>query len=954
MGEPLDRGRWARVDELFAEALTRAPGDREAWLASECGDDSALRTEVQSLLDAAGTGLRRRVSAVERMAESVVGGGDGGGVGEILGPYRLEEEIGRGGMSVVYRGVRTDGAFQQTVAVKVVPGALFDQKRVERFGNERRILAGLEHPNIARLLDGGTTHGGVPYVIMEYVDGLPLDRYAEGADLEDRIWLFLQVCDAVAYAHRQLVVHRDLKPSNILVTRDGDPKLLDFGIAKLVAMEAEAENPVTRTRLMTPRYASPEQLLGDRVGTASDVYSLGIVLYELLAGVLPRRSEGEIDDGHVSQLRETFQRPPSPPSAACGDRRLRGDLDTIVLKAMSTDPDQRFDSVRALGDDLERYLTGRPVSACRPSLAYRTRKFVGRNKGAVLAASLAVVALLLQAGLFLVRIAAERDAAEREAARAARTLDFVTDVFDTADPFASGVAEMSALDILQRGTARLDEDPQLADEPATRAEILTAVGNVYENLGALDSARAVFARSLALREETFGPSSLESSRGLSELGGLMIRTDELDEARALLERALAIRTDALPARHPDIAVDLGQLAQLAHRAGRLERSDSLFRAALAILDDPLEPRESLRATVRSDHGLLLLALDRPEEAEASLREALRIRRTLFGERHPEVAVVKGHLARVHEHVGRYEEAEALYRELLRVGPVILGDDHRFVTTWMNNLAAVLKELGRLEEAVPLAEEVLRRRRQEAVEDRGDVATALNNLANLYGNLGRLADAESVLREALEVNRRTFGPDHPRVATNLNNLATLLWRRSDFEAAAQMQERVLEMDRRQLGSEHEFVAQDMVNLGTYRLYAGDVDAAEGLLRDGLERMLQIRGDDHLASAQAMAAYADWLVAEGRAEEAVPLARRSLEVRSSILAAADPVVAQGRSTLGAALLLTGDLTAAGAELRAAAEIMAGTLPARDPARVRNEARLQRLEDARRRLGASPPSR
>lgn len=957
MTEPLPAERWARVEALFAEALERPQGERSAWLAEACGDDETLRGEVESLLEASASGLTDRLSVVGRVADELMAATGSTAVGERLGAYRLEEQIGRGGMGVVYRGSRADGAFEQTVAVKVLPGAMFSPERRDRFANERRILAGLEHPNIARLLDGGTTPEGVPYVIMEYVDGVPLDVHVrEGElELEDRIWLFLQVCDAVGYAHRQLVVHRDLKPSNILVTGDGTPKLLDFGIAKLTGVDPEG-GTATRTRLMTPRYASPEQLLGQPLGTPTDVYSLGLVLYEVLAGEHPRAPKrepgaGERDgegrsstgeaSGPTALIHAVLEGEPPAPSSVSGDTRLRGDLDTVVLKALRREPEERYDSVRALADDLERYLTGRPITARPPALAYRARKFVARNRGAVAAAAVALLLLLAQAGLFASRLARERDAAQREAERAALTLDFLTDLLGGADPFVSASPDMSALDLLAQGTTGLEDDPELADEPAVRAGILTAVGNVYEKLGASDSARALFQRSLAVREAAFGPASLETARGLSELGGLLTAMNELDEARTVLRRALEIRKADLAPNHPDVAVDLGQLASLEKRAGHFELADSLFREAVAVFEDPVEPRDPLEATLRSNHGLLLLALDRPEDAEAALREALAMRRELYGDRHPEVAVVTGHLATVHEVVGRYATADSTYRALLDWGPDVLGEDSSWITTWLNNHAVVLKELGRTEEALEIQQEVLRRRRAEEGPEGSGVAQALNNLANLYTDAGRLGDAEAALGDALDLNRAIFGDDHPGVATNLNNLATLAWRRGDFRRAAELQEQVLDMDRRQLGEDHEYVAGDLTALGRYLLYGGEVAAAEDPLRAGMDKMLEVRGEDHLATANSMTAYADWLIAVGRGAEAADLARRALEIRAAVLADDHIAVAHARSALGAALGLVGETAEARRLLEDAADVMTGTLPPEDPARTRTEARLDALD-------------
>ncbi|MDT8341052.1 MAG: serine/threonine-protein kinase [Longimicrobiales bacterium] len=946
---PLPPDRWARVEALFSGALERPAGERDAFLREACAGDEALRREVESLLAAAGEPWDGGMSAVQGVARDLMTSTGSTAVGSRLGPYRLEEEIGRGGMGVVYRAVRVDGNFQQTAAVKVLPGALFSPERVDRFRRERRILAGLEHPNIARILDGGATADGVPYVIMEYVEGVPLDVHVRdrALELEDRIWLFLAVCDAVNYAHRNLVVHRDLKPANILVTPDGVPKLLDFGIAKLVegdGGDADAAASLTETRLMTPRFASPEQLLGHPAATPSDVYSLGLVLYQLLAGVHPR----EADTTPTALVREVLERDPPAPSAAAGDRRLEGDLDTVVLKALRRDSAERYDSVAALADDLKRFLTGRPITARRPTAGYRARKFVARNRGGVAVAGVAVLLLATQAGLFLDRLARERDVAREQAERATRTLDFMSDLFRGADPFVSANPDISALELLGRGTARLEAE--LAGQPEIQAEILTAVGDVYENLGALDSATAVFQRALQARESAYGPGSLEVARGLSELAGPAAQGSDFQRAESLLVRSLKLRRAGLPPNHPDLAADLSLLALVAGDVGRFEEGDSLFQEALAILDDPVEPRPELRATTLSNHGILLLDWGRLARARTQLEAALTLRRELYGERHPQVAVTLGHLARLAGDQGRLNDAEALFNDLLAWAPELVGEEGGWVTTWKEGLSTVYLDLGRNRDGLELQEEVVAERRRS--QDPSLLATSLNNLANLQGNVGLLAEAEANLQESLEINRRVFGDESPAVTTGLNNLATLVWRRGDAARAAEMQTRVLELDRRQLGDEHHWVATDLTAVGDYHLWAGDLERAGGYLRQGLDLILELRGPDHTMTAHAQTSYADWLVATGRGAEADSLARKALETRLREMGPGSEDVALSRSTLGAALTLLGRWDEAEAELARAAEIMEAEMAPGDPLRARNQERLAWLRAAREGIGRDLP--
>jgi len=571
MSKPMDPDRWARVDALFDQASRRPAHERAAFLARACQGDDALRREVESLLAAGGGDVDRRIGAVGRVADRLWSGG-AAAVGQRLGAYRLAEEIGRGGMGVVYRAVRDRDDFQHTVAVKVLPGALFSRKAMARFRNERSILAGLQHPNIARLLDGGATPDGIPYVIMEYVDGRPVDRYCEqtGLGLDARVRLFLTLCDAVQYAHRHLVVHRDLKPSNVLVTDEGVLKLLDFGIAKLVDPDEGAggePTALTQSRIMTPRFASPEQLTGDRIATPSDVYSLGVILHCLLTGAHPYEDAGGMegaDAGPMDLVRRVLEGEPRAPSEVAGDARLKGDLDLIVLKALRRDVRERYESVQALADDLRLYLARRPITARPLTWSYRTTRFVSRNRAAVLGGTVAALLVMAQSGILLRRLAHERDAARAEAARATAALDLLADAFRAADgPGADGRVP-TAVDVLERGVAGLADGP--VDRPEVRAEMLDAIGLAYANLGVMDSAQAVLERGVALRDSVYGPQTLEAARGLHDLGRVLARTGRVDRADSLLQRALDIRLRELPGDHPDVASLQRELAEI--RASR--------------------------------------------------------------------------------------------------------------------------------------------------------------------------------------------------------------------------------------------------------------------------------------------------------------------------------------------------------------------------------------------------
>ncbi|HYG63748.1 MAG TPA: serine/threonine-protein kinase, partial [Thermoanaerobaculia bacterium] len=519
-----DPERWRRIDGLFAEALELPPDERQGFLAAACAGDDELRSEVESLLAADAEG-EEGAAFLEQPAGEWLDLDEAGGPERRLGPYRLLRRLGAGGMGSVYLARRDDGLYEREVAVKILRSGLEGTGALHRFLAERQILARLEHPGIARLYDGGRTTGGRPFLVMELVDGLPLDEYCDRHRLgvEERLRLFVRICAAVQHAHQNLLVHRDLKPANILVTAEGEPKLLDFGIAKRLGPEsadgADGSGPVTRTglRVMTPSYASPEQVRGEAITTASDVYSLGVLLYELLAGRSPYRIAGglpheveraicddEPERPSQALLRISGDRPPEEIAAARGTRpqalrrRLRGDLDTIVLEALRKEPRRRYGSAARLAEDIERHLRNLPVAARPDSLLYRTRKLLRRRRAAAIAVTLGA---LLALGFVLSLVEqGRRLARERDKARYA--LSFLVEAFKNADPYHTRGRRLTAEEVLEQGAARVARD--LHGRPEVQAAVLDAIGEVYLGQGRADAAAPLLERALAMRRQDPG------------------------------------------------------------------------------------------------------------------------------------------------------------------------------------------------------------------------------------------------------------------------------------------------------------------------------------------------------------------------------------------------------------------------------------------------------------------
>jgi serine/threonine-protein kinase len=538
----VDAEVWGRARALFHAALDWPQDEVERRLAEQAAGDARLLELVSDLLrrHARGGALRTGGGLAALEAQEPALPPDAR-----LGPYRVEREVGRGGMGAVYLARRDDGRFEQRVAIKVLKRGLDSDELVARFETERRILAGLTHPHIARLLDGGSTPAGRPYFVMEYVDGRPLGQYAaeQRLGLEARLRLFLAVCAAVDHAHRSLVVHRDLKPANILVGADGAPKLLDFGIAKLLDPDAAPAATAADLRPMTPDYASPEQRAGRPVTTATDVWGLGLVLFELLTGVNPQAA-GEWRDPPRASLAPRAATPAGLPESARLSRLLRGDLDAILAKALEPEPERRYRSAAALADDVERHLARRPVAARRWTAGYRLTRFVCRQR----LASAALLALVVAVGVVVWQVwavARARDRSEAQRRRAQALAVFLTDVFAVSDPSRSRGETITARELLDRGAERLKRGEAragLESEPQTRADLLHAIGDVYEKLGLVEPAEAAFARALELRRPLPGPeAALDTAATLTRLGHLATARSDFAAAERAFREGLELR-----------------------------------------------------------------------------------------------------------------------------------------------------------------------------------------------------------------------------------------------------------------------------------------------------------------------------------------------------------------------------------------------------------------------------
>ncbi len=772
MGQADDeRARFMSAMELVDRALDLPADARERLLADA---DPDLRDHVERLLAAdARDGDLLSQPAGSRVPSALYGVCDttptGIAVGALVGPFRLCALIGRGGMGEVWTAERVSADFEQKVAIKLLKGGA-GLSSSARFRRERQILARLEHPRIARLLDGGITSDGQPWIAMELVTGLSLVEHCVEArlDVSARLALFVEVCEAVQFAHQNLIVHRDLKPSNILVDERGAPKLLDFGIAKLVEHDDGVATSLTvdGERPMTPDYASPEQLRDGPITTASDVWTLGSILHELLTGERVDRSLLDTGKGRPSvcvAAGESRNRPSDLSSAALKSR-LKGDLDAIVLKAMRTDPADRYGSVDALAEDVRRHLEGVPVAARGGATAYLLRSFVRRHRVGAGLSGLVVLALVV--GLLGTLWQAHR--AREEARKASQTREFLVTLLEGFDPYAQGGKPVTQHDILLRGEARLGE---LDGQPEVQAELLRIFARTWINMGELERARPPVDRALTLQRRVLGPRHIEVAKTLLVLGELSDIPGNWEDAERAYAEALSIAREVEGPEGPTALVALGAVAYVARGHGDFALSEKLYREQLA-LHTRLHGDESREALeTRGDLASMLCDAGRLDESETLSRAVALLDARVFGDDHPGTLIVRGNLARALIELGRNGEADVILRDVYPRQVSVVGPQSPYALNTLRLRARALDGLGRAPEAIVLLDEVLREQTRLRGEQSVEVVRTLGPRAIALRHLGRLPEAEGDARRAIAIlaPRRTERHTVARLRSTLGSV-----------------------------------------------------------------------------------------------------------------------------------------------------------------------------------------
>lgn len=813
----MDAARWERVQRLFHAVADLPPEEQSEFLAAECMEDPSLAAETLALL------------AADARGNSLIDDGLAAAVGQVFadaaeqplpverfGPYRITRVLGEGGMGIVYLAQRDD--LETLAAVKILRDAWLSPARRERFASEQRTLAQLNHPLIARLYDADTLSDGTPWFVMEYVEGVPLTEYcaAHATSLPGRLRLFRDVCEAVQHAHRHLVIHRDLKPSNILVRGDGTVKLLDFGIAKqLESLDAVTDQTRTGLRLLTPAYAAPEQLRGSRVGTYTDVYALGVVLYELITGRLPYATPDGSSDA-FGALRD--DREPERPSVVARATRVLphadipgstpsrsewADLDVLCLKAMHRDPQRRYATVNALIRDIDHYLNGEPLEARPDSARYRVGKFVRRNREAVVATGIAGVLVLALVAFYTVRLARARTEALSEAARVERIQAFTLGLFQGEDKDAGPADTMRVVALVDRGAANARS---LDADPAAQADLYLTLGGIYQKLGRFDRADSLMQLALDRRRKLFGPMHRDVAEALVSLGLLRVDQAKFDDAERLIRQGLGVATRTLPPNDPGVIKATAAL-------GRVLQERGAYAQAIPLLDEVVRMNEAAHATA-TDIGASLSALadahyyagHYPVSDSLNTR-VLAIYRQLYGDRHPSVAQILMNLGASNFDRGNYTQAEQLERQALAINTAFYGPDH-FKT----------------------AENITMLARALVFENRFDEATSL-------------------LNQALVIRERVYGPVNPNVASTLNELGNIAYQRDHYDDAERYFRRMLDIYRAVYGERHYLIGVATSNLASTYLGRKDYPRAEQAFRDAVRVLSETQGPEHLNTAIA---------------------------------------------------------------------------------------------------------
>ena len=900
----MDGGRLGRIEELYHAAREREVDERAAFLRDACGSDEALRSEIEALLaqDVVSGPLERPAwaAAASRGATESLLPAEGGAT--TIGRYRLLQKIGEGGMGEVWLAEQQEPV-RRRVALKLVKTGMNTREVMTRFESERQALALMAHPAIATVFDAGSTEQGTPYFVMEYVAGVPITTYCDSHRLttRERLKLLMRVCEGVQHAHQKAIIHRDLKPSNILVTEiDGQaaPKIIDFGIAKALTQKLTADTVFTRLGAIigTPEYMSPEQALssGEDIDMRTDVYSLGIILYELLAGAPPIELRRMPLEEFLRKLREEEPLKPSTrirtQAAATSTemarrrqtepvalaRQVRGDLDSITLKALEKDRARRYGSPSDLAADIERFLKNHPVLAVPPSVAYRARKFARRHRAALITAA-TVALILIAAAAISIR---QSIRANSEAAVAQAVDDFLQNdllaqasVATQSGPSAKPDPHLEVRTALDRASARIAG--KFGQHPEVDAAIRYTIGQTYMDLGLYPEARVQFERALVLEQRVLGVRNPKTLKTIDRLGRTTFMQGKYPEAEALEGQALKVQRHVLGPQHPDTLVSMTDLANVYRLEGKLAQAEALDSETLTIRRRILGREHP--DTLASMTGLANVYREQGKypQAEALDSETLQIRRRVLGPEHPGTLIAMSNLSASYYAQAKYVQADALLRQTLEIQRRVLGPEHPNTLVSLVNLANLNYVQGKYAQAEALYSQALEIQRRVLGFEHAATLLSTTNLADTYQQEGKFARAEALQSQTLELRRRTLGPEHSETLTSMSDLAVTYALQGRYTAAEPLFSRTLEISRRVLGPEHPSTLFFHVEFAAMYQRQGKYALAEAHAAQALVGQRRAFGSASPFTMDSAADLALAYVSEGKFAESEPLAREALD-------------------------------------------------------------------------------
>ncbi|HET9886367.1 MAG TPA: serine/threonine-protein kinase, partial [bacterium] len=836
----MDSLRWERIQKLFHEAAGLPEPEQRRYVEMQCAADPSLAAEVLAMLE---QDARADFVLDREMAEvaSNVVGDDLDLTQHRFGPYRIQRMLGEGGMGVVYLAARED--LQSRAAIKILRDAWLSPARRERFQSEQRMLAQLNHPSIARLYDADTLADGTPWFVMEYVEGVPLTEYCRThvRSVPGRLELFRAVCAAVLYTHQHAVIHRDLKPSNVLVKSDGTVKLLDFGIAKqLESMERPAEQTHFALRAMTPAYAAPEQLSGERVGIQTDIYSLGVILYELLTGRLPFDVKDKTPLEAETIVCKTEAVKPSIAAhenhaqapAATESKASWDDLDVLCLTALHKDPARRYATVDALIRDIDHYLCSEPLEARPDSAQYRLSKFLRRNWRPVTASAIGIAALIGIVIYYTLHLIDARNDAVAAAERTQRIQDFMANLFEGGDESAGPSESLRVVTLLERGA---QEARALQDEPGIQAELYLTLGTIQQKMGNLDRADSLLTAALEQRKRLLGTHHPDYAQALLAMGLLRADQSQNEEAGRLIREGLEIAKK-------NQAKDPGAYAEATAALGIVLENEGSYDQAIELLTESARWHTKAGSSPQ-DRGAVVTQLANCHfyagnyAASDSLnRQVLDIDRVAYGERHPNVASDLINLGAIQQEWGHYPEAEKVFREALQIYEGWYGKDHYEVAATLTMIGRTLIYQSRLAEASELLHRALAIRENVFGAEHPMVASTLNELARVAQQEGRLDEAEADFRRMGDIYKSVYDDKHYLIGVALSNLGSVYLDRKDYKQAEQLFREVVRRYHDSLSDDHLYMGITRVKLGRALLKQERYAEAEAESRAGYDILM----------------------------------------------------------------------------------------------------------------------